>query len=566
MSSSSYLSPKRRASQRLVSHLENDEESEEGKLARIRAPKPPRSPSPEKKPLSASLSRPNLDDIKGKSATFMADTSKDVVAPSSMASSYSINAYSNSKLSGIRGRDPNVHVSTILSGEHRSIRNLHRQPSQDRGSLLKLENMRNKSVSDPRMMMLLDPATYMLEGSASGYVQQSHQELRSTLEADTNHASSFSRLQGGHGLGTLITEAAGTVSGSGTGSYAGIGGNGINNPMNPTSPTPPSRGRPIRTDSDVSNTRLASQTANNLELINGSDVGVIDGVNIQQSVAGSTFTGNTGNVSNAGENTVASRQPSVARRHILETMSTSPRTSVTRTMDRPQDPLMTSPPMRLRTESFGHGGAGYYPVDSGGDSRRLSIVSQHSSGPTPPQFASLPSQPQPPEKTSAYSLLLDESKVKNEGLFPSDPYEHSWMFQKFQSIWKKIVRPISHDNKVLRFWTGIIDVLHLCNLLLVPLMLGWTEFFAGTKILLPALVIDFLLLVDCAVQAKLSYTDDYGQLVEDPSKIVMRYLWHRNGFLEIISSLPCELLAFVSDKVTFEFNSRGTPANMDPVM
>ncbi|KAI8622654.1 hypothetical protein BC830DRAFT_270180 [Chytriomyces sp. MP71] len=174
----------------------------------------------------------------------------------------------------------------------------------------------------------------------------------------------------------------------------------------------------------------------------------------------------------------------------------------------------------------------------------------------------LPSDPEAKLKAISTHVLqnaFDTSLPKNNAAYTDPP------------LFKRLLRWALHktickESRRLAWWTFLIDLMHLWLLIMIPVQLGWTEHFANQGWVIFYLVIDAIMLGDCYIQARVDYDNEYGLLVDDPEKIIARYVLHCNGWLEIPTSLPWELLQYsVTANGTWNLNSFGSPGDVDPL-
>ena len=128
----------------------------------------------------------------------------------------------------------------------------------------------------------------------------------------------------------------------------------------------------------------------------------------------------------------------------------------------------------------------------------------------------------------------------------------------FSNTHKFMFAPIATNSKFLSIWNAIVDFVHVVNLIWIPVILGWPEQFLASWVVFMILALDIMNITDCYFNSRLSYKDEYGIFVEDPALLRKRYLLHRWGILEIISSLPWEFAAFINSDLYYILNADKT--------
>jgi hypothetical protein len=109
-------------------------------------------------------------------------------------------------------------------------------------------------------------------------------------------------------------------------------------------------------------------------------------------------------------------------------------------------------------------------------------------------------------------------------------------------IYTVLFSTIHPTSKTLQNWNFAMDFIHTVNVIFIPLVFAWTDYFIALWTVLLVCVIDILLMTDCFIKARVRYRDDYGVLIQDAVMIKRRYLWKRNGVVDILASLPLELI------------------------
>jgi hypothetical protein len=155
-----------------------------------------------------------------------------------------------------------------------------------------------------------------------------------------------------------------------------------------------------------------------------------------------------------------------------------------------------------------------------------------------------------------FHLFEDDPEPSNEPQLQT-PQISTWEY--FQSF------TLEETCSFYRVWFFFINIIHLMNLIMVPLMLAWTEHFYAKTALYFYLVLDAFLIADCFFQSRLAYDDEYGTAITDSTSTLKRYLASQNGVLQILASLPVEMLAFTLTEVWFQFSSDGIPANQTQI-
>ncbi|KAJ3200635.1 hypothetical protein HDU82_008723 [Entophlyctis luteolus] len=105
-------------------------------------------------------------------------------------------------------------------------------------------------------------------------------------------------------------------------------------------------------------------------------------------------------------------------------------------------------------------------------------------------------------------------------------------------------KPVEHTGKFCICWCFALDIVHLALLILIPVQLAWTNYFLGLEWIIFYYAVDLLMLIDCWIQARINFMDEYGILVDSSDLILWRYIFRMSGIKEIIFSLPWETLQF----------------------
>ncbi|KAJ3233135.1 hypothetical protein HDU81_002491 [Chytriomyces hyalinus] len=109
---------------------------------------------------------------------------------------------------------------------------------------------------------------------------------------------------------------------------------------------------------------------------------------------------------------------------------------------------------------------------------------------------------------------------------------------------KFLRHPISQSSKALAWWNFAIDILSLTLLIMIPVQLAWTHHFVNAGWVVFYLMIDFIMMTDCYILARVDFKDEYGILICDSERILRRYLFECSGVLHIAASLPWELIHY----------------------
>lgn len=105
---------------------------------------------------------------------------------------------------------------------------------------------------------------------------------------------------------------------------------------------------------------------------------------------------------------------------------------------------------------------------------------------------------------------------------------------------------IPHSSVSFKFWKIFINLLHLFNLVVAPVLFGWYIHFMSLGWITIFLCLDILFLVDCYLRAHTSFVDEYGIQITHVSATTRRYLFTEWGLIHLISSLPFDLFFFAS--------------------
>ncbi|KAJ1550210.1 hypothetical protein HK096_008139, partial [Nowakowskiella sp. JEL0078] len=105
-------------------------------------------------------------------------------------------------------------------------------------------------------------------------------------------------------------------------------------------------------------------------------------------------------------------------------------------------------------------------------------------------------------------------------------------------------QPINPNGAHNHNWIIVINLLHVMNVLIAPLAMAWTDLFSSTAWIVVFCVLDAFFLLDCMVQSRLSYKNEYGIEIRRLNELRDDYLFKRYGWLEFLSSLPWDLWGF----------------------
>ncbi|TPX51757.1 hypothetical protein SeLEV6574_g00088 [Synchytrium endobioticum] len=94
------------------------------------------------------------------------------------------------------------------------------------------------------------------------------------------------------------------------------------------------------------------------------------------------------------------------------------------------------------------------------------------------------------------------------------------------------------DSHFWTMWCCVINILHALNVLVVPLMLAWTEHFLSFSWVAFFAAVDCIMLVDCFLQARSAFQDKYGTVITDHTQMFNHFMWTNHGWWSLASSLP----------------------------
>ncbi|KAJ3210385.1 Kinesin-like protein kif27 [Entophlyctis luteolus] len=165
-------------------------------------------------------------------------------------------------------------------------------------------------------------------------------------------------------------------------------------------------------------------------------------------------------------------------------------------------------------------------------------VQRNSIASTPPQIQILSDC-----STAKQRECKRQQRLKKQILF---------IFKVWVRRFRRVVlgKPVEHTGKFCICWCFALDIIHLALLILIPVQLAWTNFFLGVEWIIFYYAIDVLMLVDCWIQARINYVDDYGILVDSSDLILWRYIFRMSGIREIFFSLPWETMQFALGDVS----------------
>ncbi|TPX32396.1 hypothetical protein SmJEL517_g04421 [Synchytrium microbalum] len=179
------------------------------------------------------------------------------------------------------------------------------------------------------------------------------------------------------------------------------------------------------------------------------------------------------------------------------------------------------------------------------------------SGPTPTTtVAPTPSATvTPPRKSSDTPQKPDFMSSESLTIKPKSRVQHfiAWALARLF-----IITPES------RFWThwcSMINVLHVINVLVVPLIFGWTEYFINPGWVALYAIVDVIMLVDCFFQARLAFNNKYGSLIQDNQGMFYNFAVTNRGWWITLTSLPVDLCIELSSPVF-----TGTPTLIIPFL
>ncbi|TPX35512.1 hypothetical protein SmJEL517_g02118 [Synchytrium microbalum] len=87
------------------------------------------------------------------------------------------------------------------------------------------------------------------------------------------------------------------------------------------------------------------------------------------------------------------------------------------------------------------------------------------------------------------------------------------------------------------------------NVLVVPLIFGWTEYFLHSGWVAFYAMVDVIMLVDCFLQARVSFNNKYGSLVRDNRAMFYNFAVTNRGWWIILTSLPVDFCIELSSPV-----------------
>ncbi|KAJ3375671.1 Kinesin-like protein kif27 [Allomyces arbusculus] len=95
-----------------------------------------------------------------------------------------------------------------------------------------------------------------------------------------------------------------------------------------------------------------------------------------------------------------------------------------------------------------------------------------------------------------------------------------------------------------RAWDALITAIHVFNLILIPLAIGWTCYFATPGWALLGYTMDACLLANVGITATRPFLDEFGNLVTHVPTIRTNYFYKARGFYELLGALPFDLIAW----------------------
>ncbi|KAJ3333548.1 Cyclic nucleotide-gated olfactory channel [Blyttiomyces sp. JEL0837] len=116
--------------------------------------------------------------------------------------------------------------------------------------------------------------------------------------------------------------------------------------------------------------------------------------------------------------------------------------------------------------------------------------------------------------------------------------------------------PLQPNSILLRLWTAFQDITHFLDFVTTPLILGWTEHFMKSVYVALFLFLDIVFLLDCYVQSRVSFKNEFGSEVTDLRELREIYFRQKFGAVSLVANLPWELIAFVLSPSTVTFNSQ----------
>ena len=171
-----------------------------------------------------------------------------------------------------------------------------------------------------------------------------------------------------------------------------------------------------------------------------------------------------------------------------------------------------------------------------------------------PRIAMLtPSTQSPPFSVPIISLPNTIQKSFKKLEVQLDDTEKDPLFKKPKqsiNIWKSLRDAmqftIPEFSLFFKFWNIFINMMHLLNLIITPVLFGWFVQFMSVGWVICFLCLDIVFLIDCYLSAHLSFTDEYGIHITDSRAAIKMYLVTKWGWINLLSSLPLDLLAFSS--------------------
>jgi hypothetical protein len=140
-----------------------------------------------------------------------------------------------------------------------------------------------------------------------------------------------------------------------------------------------------------------------------------------------------------------------------------------------------------------------------------------------------------------------ETLVKDSVDAPSPEKSQSKIFiciWSFIQCILKLTNVTFSANRILQYiWRTLINILHVINLVQAPMILAWTDRFYGISWIVAHLFLDFFFMADVYIQAQTQYHDEYGIQISDCRKTRYRYFVTNMGWLDLLSSIPLDLIA-----------------------
>ncbi|KAI8815371.1 hypothetical protein BJ742DRAFT_876351 [Cladochytrium replicatum] len=184
-------------------------------------------------------------------------------------------------------------------------------------------------------------------------------------------------------------------------------------------------------------------------------------------------------------------------------------------------------------------------------SPRLSLARQPHLAPPPPLEPSPPPKPPPPPPPERIEM--------------PEPFEEAEpipsLLEQF-IVW--IEQPLDSKGNLFQTWTKLTNILHLFNIIIAPLLFSWTQHFQTLAWIVLFSSVDLVFCIDCFIQSRLHFKNEYGVLIESYTQLRDNYLFRRFGWIQTVSSLPWDLFAFLPTQYsTIHFDSLRTEDDVE---